>query len=111
MSQFLLIFGAALFLLLSFFTFAKHRGFRLIRGALYLQHLQEIIDQDPGDESLRITQEQAQQAYQAARDDFDTMGNREGQDYCAAVTHGQLRAYDGSKKLLLTRAREHGFPE
>lgn len=111
MAQILLIFSALLFALFWLFTFAKKRGYRLIRSALYLQHLQEIIDQDPDDDNLRISPEQARQAYHAACSDFDTMGTREGQDYCTSITYGHLQVYDGSKKELLQRARAHGFPE
>ena len=97
-------------LLVWFFMRTKAKGFQLMRCALYLQNLQEIIDGSPGDDDLEVTREQAERAYQAAREEFAGMSSRQGQAYCVHVTQAQLKLY-GKKSVMLARARAHGFPE
>ncbi|SDK98307.1 hypothetical protein SAMN05192555_102100 [Franzmannia pantelleriensis] len=110
MTQVVLISVAIAALLVWFFMRTKAKGFQLMRCALYLQNLQEVIDGNPGDDDLVVTREQAEQAYQAAREDFAGMATRQGQAYCVHVTQAQLKLY-GKKRVMLARARAHGFPE
>ncbi|MDR5906891.1 hypothetical protein [Franzmannia qiaohouensis] len=111
MTQAVLISLAVAALLVWFFMRTKAKGFQLMRCALYLQNLQEVIEGHPGDDDLVITQEQAEQAYQTAREEFAGMATRQGQAYCVHVTQAQLKAYGNKKSVMLARARAHGFPE
>jgi hypothetical protein len=89
----------------------RARGRRFLQSALYLHHLQATLDSPPDAEPPTITEAQARLAYRRAMDDFYAM-SRDPQRHATAMQaiHDQLMAYRNDKPLLLTRARQHGFP-